>query len=1416
MLPEAPEPVSATLATSGGDPVEVCEIDETNYINPDANAQTLGRAVLAGQHAVVLLPREALTPATTYEVRVATGVVEHAWSFRVAGDAETMVELGSSANPASPGEEVTLVAEVRPSQTQSPSPTGSITFFDHGAAIGTAALDSQGRAKLTFSPLLPGTHEITAYYGGSSRYDPATSLAYLQRFSHTVNAQGSDTFGYGNPGLSGPAVQACGDPVNCLSGNFFEELPDLAVGGRGRPLNFVRTYNALGAAGQQVPGPLGYGWTHNYAKSLIIDDANSKITVVQGNGSTVPFAIGPYDYLGPPQATATLVGNEDGTYTYTYADQAKDVFDNSGVLLREVDRNGYVTSLSYTDGLLTSVTDPAQRVLRFTYLNRELTQVTDPAGRSVSFRHNPDSTLLSATDPASQMTSYGYDSLHRLTTVTDPMGGTVTNVFDPQNRVTSQTDPMGRTMTWAYDTATATTTITDGAGRRQEKTFDSSGNLVSLTRGVGTAEAATWRYTYDSHGNPLSATDPNGHTTTSTWDNRGNRLSVTDALGRGVHSTYDERNNLTSVTDASAVTTTMAYDARGNLTSIDRPLTGTGQSATTTFIHDPTHAGDIVQIIDPTGKVWRRGYDSAGNLVRTENALGEKTTFAYNAVGWLTAATSARGNALGANPADFTTTFGHSPLGELEAVTDPLGNTARASYDDKGNQVAVTDAEDAVTTFQYNLNTELTAVHLPDGAINETRYDASGLVVAQADGLGASTTYAYDALHRPISTTDPLGRSTRWAYDGADNLKTMVDAANRSKNFTYDAADQLMAIDYSDENTHDVTFKYDADGRRIEMLDGSRPSSNGGGKVTYTYDSLGRLTSHTTGSQKPSFLDTQTTGYGYDLAGRLTSLQYPIGVDKVTDPLEYPIGSGTVTNPMGGGTVTRAYDDAGRLAAVTDWLNRTTRFGYDPDGNLANIAYPNGVDSSFSWDRGGRASRIIHANAEGTFSANYPYERDGDGRLTGDNPTGAGDSVSVGYRYDPRGRLTRAATAGSAVEVPTYSYGYDAADNLTQESTATLTTTSRYDAANQLIDRTGPAGEGEVYTYDQLGNRTSYSVGAGDSTTEVARYEYDQENRLVRTTGRGYRYHGDGLRSYLFWDLSQSLPLIIGDPNGDLYITGPGGIPIQKVSADANEEVGNTTWYHHDQLGSTVALTDTTGQVRGTYTYDPYGNSIPSDTSIVNPFRYAGQYTDSVSGLVYMRARWYDPATAQFLTKDPLVALSGQPYAYANNSPLNFTDPTGQIPFLVIGAAVWGVIEVGGAILDAHSTAQTFADPCASGWDKAVSGGLFVGGVFLPGAGYSTGARAARAPRALADLPARDATGKIHWPRGGGSVVPTSVPRNWNLDDLEFMAEELRGSIRVRTDTFVRLGNSGGHGVQLQKEKNFLHSVEARIREMGG
>jgi RHS repeat-associated protein len=114
-------------------------------------------------------------------------------------------------------------------------------------------------------------------------------------------------------------------------------------------------------------------------------------------------------------------------------------------------------------------------------------------------------------------------------------------------------------------------------------------------------------------------------------------------------------------------------------------------------------------------------------------------------------------------------------------------------------------------------------------------------------------------------------------------------------------------------------------------------------------------------------------------------------------------------------------------------------------------------------------------------------------------------------------------------------------------------------------------------------------------------------------------------------------------------------------------------YLHHDQQGSTRLLTGSTGKTEATFTYDVYGNQTGHTGTATTPLGYDAQYTSSDTGLIYLRAREYDPATAQFLSVDPRIEETNAVYEYAKDDPLAVSDPTGTEP---LGAAIFGAQEL--------------------------------------------------------------------------------------------------------------------------------------------
>jgi RHS repeat-associated protein len=161
------------------------------------------------------------------------------------------------------------------------------------------------------------------------------------------------------------------------------------------------------------------------------------------------------------------------------------------------------------------------------------------------------------------------------------------------------------------------------------------------------------------------------------------------------------------------------------------------------------------------------------------------------------------------------------------------------------------------------------------------------------------------------------------------------------------------------------------------------------------------------------------------------------------------------------------------------------------------------------------------------------------------------------------------------------------------------------------------------------------------------------------------------------------------------YVYGPTGTPTEQIGPN-----GSILYYLYNRQGSTIALADSSGHVVARYSYTPYGSLTcgpfihpntspnsqpchplppsppaacpPASTNAkagpppclsraiqANHFLYDGQYQDTISGLYYLRARWYDPATGQFTSIDALVAITGEPYSYAGGDPTNAADILG-------------------------------------------------------------------------------------------------------------------------------------------------------------
>jgi len=535
-------------------------------------------------------------------------------------------------------------------------------------------------------------------------------------------------------------------------------------------------------------------------------------------------------------------------------------------------------------------------------------------------------------------------------------------------------------------------------------------------------------------------------------------------------------------------------------------------------------------------------------------------------------------------------------------------------YSADGDTEAQTDPNGNTTKYTYNADSQLTKTEEPSKAATETEYDAMGQVTAQTDGNKHTTEYERNLLEETTEESNPLGRKVKKEYDTAGNLVKLTDPTGRTTTYTYDPANRLTEVVYSSGNPSAVKYEYNKDGDRTKMTDGT-------GTTQYAYDQLDRLTETEDGYK-------EVVKYEYNLGNQQMKITYPNGK-----------------------AVARAYDKDGRLEKVTDWNSKATKFSYNQDSDLGKTTFPSETkdEDTYAYNHADQMSEVKMKRSSETL-ASLVYTRDNDGQVKTTTSKGLPGEEKPSYEYDANSRLTKG--AGVA-------YEYDAANNPTKLGTGTY----KYNSGNEL--ETGPS---LTYSYNEEGQRTKTTPATGPA----ASYGYDQAGNLtsverpkegeVAEIKDSYAYNGDGLRvsqtisggtSYLVWDTAEELPLLLSDGTNS-YIYGPGGLPIEQISSG-----GTTSYLHHDQQGSTRLLTGSTGTVTGKCTYGAYG--VPTcEGATTTPLGYDAQYTSSDTGLIYLRARTYDPATAQFISVDPEVKQTRTPYSYAGDDPIDRADPMGK------------------------------------------------------------------------------------------------------------------------------------------------------------
>jgi RHS repeat-associated protein len=200
---------------------------------------------------------------------------------------------------------------------------------------------------------------------------------------------------------------------------------------------------------------------------------------------------------------------------------------------------------------------------------------------------------------------------------------------------------------------------------------------------------------------------------------------------------------------------------------------------------------------------------------------------------------------------------------------------------------------------------------------------------------------------------------------------------------------------------------------------------------------------------------------------------------------------------------------------------------------------------------------------------------------------------------------------------------------------------------------------GQSYTWDNNGNLTNDGVRS---------YTYDAANRLTAVSGSPSTSFGyDGLGNRITMTVSGATTRYALDVGGGLpevIAETAGGQARQYVTGLAQYDSGTWAYQLPDALGSVRQLSNAVGQVTLAQSYDPFGNVLEVTGSGKSGFGYTGEQADGSTGLIFLRARYFDPATGRFINTDPFPGYANRPqtlnaYSYVSNNPVTLTDYSG-------------------------------------------------------------------------------------------------------------------------------------------------------------
>ncbi|QQO57167.1 MAG: RHS repeat protein [Thiohalocapsa sp. PB-PSB1] len=995
------------------------------------------------------------------------------------------------------------------------------------------------------------------------------------------------------PTLGAPFV---GTP-NHTSGDYVETTVDIRVKIQGGYASVERSW-------QNGQWHFNRQWQ---PLAIIRDPLDNSIKAIERNGDRFePTANDPdlFRYGRHRRIEVAATGfrwsNRDGEWIHYHSDGRIEAYGGRNGIRAIIEANAEGRPFIVTD-------HRGEPVLWFDYdeISGRLRRVYDATDREVRYSWNGER-LETVTDLRGQDWDYGYSG-DLLTSRTDPAGNTVTLSYNGQDRVVEIADELGVWRQYRYDYDKTKKQylfrVIDGTGVETDNWYDREGALVrreingqtvqtvsgdETRRRMTNYAGLTTELRFDGRGNLIEVQHPDGSTRTTRWHPRWS-LPVQETNENGVVTTYayDANGNLTRKVEAVGTpaerTTEYSYDAVGNRLTERRLGDARTAEATTTTTYDDW--GNVATETDPEGNITRFEYDVMGNVLVRTDPRGKRWTMTYDAAG---------NQLTDTDPLNQTETFAYDEAGNLISETDRNTHTTTHAYDARNQRISTTDPLDAVTRTEYDLAGRATRMIDALGRVTQLSYDAAGrfgemiepgdlrtsfsyataetgvpfqspvtktspglvetygydrrgrrnrVTQTPEDAPEGTTRGAFDPVGNHLSITDALGRTRSATYDALNRVIAITDKAGGVQRFTWDDRDNLLSV----ENAREILIReYDYnrnDWMTAEHWPGGGQRRYGqdadgnlnliidakGQRTQHTYDAAGRLVETTLFPDATTSDPARTITYGYDAVGNRTDW---------TDTGE-GANEGITTSS------TATYDAVNRkLAEQVDFGPFEAGYSYEyaADGQKIALIYPGGMRVGYGYDNAGRLNQISIPDVGDIEIIEHEHGQPSEWRYPG------GMSRSIGY--DGLDRITlvhyRNADGETLME---QSIRYDVVGSVAAKSTEHGDYSFSYDVLDRLVEADNPTLADETYGYDPVGNRVASAA--------QPLWTYGAFDQLLSNGPTEYGY----------------------DLNGNLV--------EQATTAGVTEKV-----YAYGLRNRLIAAADGTGQLFGSYAYDPEGHRI--------------------------------------------------------------------------------------------------------------------------------------------------------------------------------------------------------------------------------